>query len=76
MVNTKKVGKLNYKVTSRGFVLTRKIPNLLILPEFENNYNIFKNLDNLKLCIYTNIQSKEEVDFLIKSYKLNKAIVT
>ena len=67
-----KVKKVNYSTTllSTGFIINGKISNLLILPEFENNYNFFKTLKVLTFSIYTNIKSRKELYFLLNSYKI------
>lgn len=66
------IKKLNYSSTllPKGFVVTSAISNFLILPEFEKNYNIFKNLNNLIISIYTTSKSYKELNFLLQCYKL------
>ena len=66
------IKKLNYSKTllPEGFIITSTISNLLVLPEFENNYNIFKNLNHLIVSIYTNSKSYKELNFLLRCYKL------
>jgi len=66
------IKKLKYSkaLLPEGFIITSTISNLLVLPEFENNYNIFKNLNHLIVSIYTNSKSSKELKFLLQCYKL------
>ena len=67
-----KIIKFRYfKIPSpKGFIIKGIISNLLILPEFENNYKVLKNLNSLDFLIYTSAKSKYELNFLLSLYKI------
>ena len=50
--------------------------NNLILKEFEEQYPLFINLPNLNINIQTNSKTKNEILFIIKSFKLDFSIKT
>ena len=70
LANQAKELKYSTSLLPNGFTLNSEITNILILPEFENNYNIFKNIHSLKFSISTNAKSIDELNFLLKGYKL------
>lgn len=77
LLNEFRLLKYSKVFVPKGYIITSKISNILLLPEFEHNYNIFKNLKDLELVIYTNTKSKDELNYLLHCYNLEKnAIVT
>ena len=50
--------------------LSNVIPNVLSLPELESNYHFFKNLGQLNIKFTTTAKTQQELDYLLKGYKL------
>lgn len=55
-----------------GLSLSTVITNVLTLPELENNYHFFKNLGSLNVKFVTTATTQNELNFLLKSCKLQK----
>lgn len=61
----------NIGFDKQGFSLSTVIPNVLLLPELESNYQFFKNLEHLNIKLASTAKTKNEFYFLLKSCKLH-----
>ena len=66
LTNGKKVNVKKQKNKSFSFT----VKNILIFNELERNYRFFKNLSNLNITFVTNSKNKNNLLFLLKSYKI------
>jgi len=53
-----------------GLYSERVIPNTLIFPGLSGNYHFFRLLDGLHIKLLTTSKTNEELDYLLRSYKL------
>ena len=47
------------------------ITNILNLPQLQNNYHFFKNIKNLNIRILITSNNREEILYLMNSYKMS-----
>lgn len=55
----------------KNAAISYKIANTLIFFELEHNYYLFNNLPNLNITIVTNSSTREELVFLLNSFKIS-----
>jgi large subunit ribosomal protein L5 len=65
-IKNKKLLKTNFVINS----LTYNIENVLLFKELEKNYLFFNDVKNLQVTFITNTETKEELLFLLDSFKL------
>ena len=53
-----------------GLYSERVVPNNLIFPGLAENYHFFRLLDGLHIKCITTSETSEELDYLLRSYKL------
>ena len=65
-IKNKKLLKTNFVINS----LTYNIENVLLFKELEKNYLFFNDVKNFQVTFITNTETKEELLFLLDSFKL------
>ena len=60
-----------YKFKVNKNYIDINITNILNLPQLQNNYHFFKNTKNLSIRILITSNSREEILYLMNSYKMN-----
>jgi len=66
LITDKKINVKKQKDKSFSFI----IKNILVFSELEKNYRFFNNLSNLNITLVTNSKNKDNLLFLLKSYKV------
>lgn len=71
LLNKYTINKQSSTPSITGLVFNTNISNVIALPELENNYHFFKELNNLSISIFTSAKTENELNYLLKSYKIN-----
>jgi len=64
-INTFRLG-----IGETGLYSERVVPNTLIFPGLAENYHFFRLLDGLHIKFITTSETSQELDYLLRSYKL------
>jgi large subunit ribosomal protein L5 len=73
LINNQKLtdsGAYKASFNNKEFSINLIISNVLNLPQLQNNYHFFKNIGNLNVKLVTTAKNREELTYLLNSYKL------
>lgn len=71
LLNKYTISKQSSTPSITGLVFNTNISNVITLPELENNYHFFKELNNLSVSIFTSAKTDNELYYLLKSHKIS-----